>query len=61
MKLTNELVIQKAKATGFDLVGFAKAEELNVETDNLEQWLNSGYHATMECGNAPGAKGHPPL
>ena len=48
MKLTNELVVQKAKATGFDLVGFAKAEELNVETDNLEQWLKSGYHATMK-------------
>jgi epoxyqueuosine reductase len=48
MKLTNELVIQKAKATGFDLVGFAKAEELNVETDKLEQWLKSGYDATME-------------
>ena len=48
MKLTNELVVQKAKATGFDLVGFAKAEELYVETDNLEQWLKSGYHATME-------------
>jgi len=48
MKLTNELVIQKAKATGFDLVGFAKAEELTVDVENLEQWLKSDYHAGME-------------
>ncbi len=56
MKLTNELVIQKAKATGFDLVGYAKAEELNVESDNLEQWLESGYHATMEYMERNGEK-----
>lgn len=48
MKLTNELVIQKAKGTGFDLVGFAKAEELTVDAENLEQWLKSGNHAGME-------------
>jgi len=48
MKLTNELVIQKAKATGFDLVGFAKAEELIVEVEKLEEWLRSDYHAGME-------------
>jgi len=48
MKLTNELVIQKAKTTGFDLVGFAKAEELTVDVENLEQWLKSDYHAGME-------------
>ena len=48
MKLTNELVIQKAKAIGFDLVGFAKTEELNFEADKLGEWLKSGYQATME-------------
>ncbi|RKY92744.1 MAG: tRNA epoxyqueuosine(34) reductase QueG [Ignavibacteriae bacterium] len=48
MKLTNELVIQKAKAIGFDLVGFAKTEELVVEVEKLEGWLKSGYHAGME-------------
>ena len=48
MKLTNELVIQKAKAAGFDLVGFAKADELVVEVEKLEEWLRSDYHAGME-------------
>jgi len=48
MKLTNELVIQKAKAIGFDLVGFAKAEELIIEVEKLEEWLRSDYHAGME-------------
>ena len=36
MKLTNEIVIQKAKAIGFDLVGFAKAELLNKESELLK-------------------------
>ncbi len=35
MKLTNEIVIEKAKQIGFDLVGFAKAEELKNETEKL--------------------------
>ena len=48
MKLTNELVIQKAIAAGFDLVGFAKAEGLIVEVKKLEVWLRSDYHAGME-------------
>jgi epoxyqueuosine reductase len=48
MKITNELVIQKAKATGFDLVGFSKVEDLNVEVEKLEEWLKSDYHADME-------------
>ncbi|NNG26134.1 MAG: tRNA epoxyqueuosine(34) reductase QueG [Ignavibacteriaceae bacterium] len=56
MKLTNELVIQKAKATGFDLVGFAKVVELKVETDNLEQWLKNGYQAGMKYLEQNGEK-----
>jgi epoxyqueuosine reductase len=48
MKLTNEIVIQKAKAIGFDLVGFAKAELLEVETEKLNEWLKNGYQAGME-------------
>ena len=47
MKLINEIVIEKAKAIGFDLVGFAKAEMLNEESDKLEEWLTRGYQAGM--------------
>jgi epoxyqueuosine reductase len=45
--LTNEVVIQKAKAVGFDLVGFAKAEELNEEFSRFSEWLDNGYQAGM--------------
>ena len=48
MKLTNEIVIKKAKQLGFDLVGFAKAEELTKETSNLKKWLDTKYHGEME-------------
>ena len=48
MKLTNEIVIKKAKQLGFDLVGFAKAEELTEETANLEKWLEKKYHGEMD-------------
>ncbi|MCG6915310.1 tRNA epoxyqueuosine(34) reductase QueG [bacterium BMS3Abin03] len=47
MKLTNEIVIEKAKAIGFDLVGFAKAELLKSESEKLEEWLIRGYQAGM--------------
>jgi epoxyqueuosine reductase len=47
MKLNNEIVIEKAKALGFDLVGFAKAEILNEEADHLEEWLERGFQADM--------------
>lgn len=46
-KLTNQIVIEKAKQLGFDLVGFAKADLLEEETKNLKQWLDKGYHASM--------------
>ena len=42
MKLTNEIVEEKARETRFDLVGFAKAEILNDEADHLEEWLEVG-------------------
>jgi epoxyqueuosine reductase len=48
MSLTNQIVIEKAKEIGFDLVGFSKAEILSQETKNLHLWLSNGYHATME-------------
>mgnify|MGYP001208029719 FL=1 len=46
-KLTNQIVIEKAKQLGFDLVGFAKADSLEDETEKLQQWLDKGYQATM--------------
>ncbi len=47
MIITNEIVIQKAKEIGFDLVGFAKADELKEEIDKLETWLSNGFQAGM--------------
>jgi len=46
-KLTNQIVIEKAKQLGFDLVGFAKVHLLEVETERLQQWLDMGYQASM--------------
>jgi len=48
MTLTNEIVIQKAKAVGFNLVGFAKADILKKESDQLEEWLSKNYQAGMD-------------
>jgi len=47
MKLTNEIVIKKAKSIGFDLVGFAKADNLTDEIENLKDWLKLGYQGGM--------------
>ena len=46
-KLTNQIVIEKAKQLGFDLVGFAKADLLVEESIKLESWLENGYQASM--------------
>jgi len=51
MKLSNKIVIEKAKELGFDLVGFASAELLQDETERLKEWLALGYHASMEYMN----------
>lgn len=51
MTITNQIVIDKAKELGFDRIGFAKAESLNDETNHLQQWLNLGYHASMDYMN----------
>ncbi|MDH7606021.1 MAG: tRNA epoxyqueuosine(34) reductase QueG [Melioribacter sp.] len=51
MKLTNQIVIAKAKELGFDLIGFARAEILEKEIKNLKVWLSKGYNATMEYMN----------
>lgn len=52
MKLTNKIVIEKAKELGFDLVGFAKAEILFGETSNLKKWLEMNYQAEMKYMSA---------
>ena len=46
--LSNDIVIQKAKAVGFDLVGFAKAQTLDKEAEHLQKWLDSNYQARMD-------------
>lgn len=51
MKLTNQIVIGKAKELGFDLIGFAPASILQNETEHLKEWLGHGYHASMEYMN----------
>ena len=48
MRLTNQIVIQKVKAIGFDLVGFAEADILKGESEKLQQWLEKKYHAGMD-------------
>jgi epoxyqueuosine reductase len=66
--LTNDIVLDKAKSLGFDLVGFAPAEKLVFETGHLSEWLKRGYHSGMSymeknihkrenvCELLPGAK-----
>lgn len=48
MKLTNEIVIKKAKQIGFDLVGFAKTDTLDKESKQLRTWLDKNYQAGMD-------------
>jgi epoxyqueuosine reductase len=51
MKLTNDIIIQKAKQIGFDLVGFAKADVLEKESELLKEWLDKNYQAGMDYMN----------
>lgn len=46
MTLT-EQVKAAARASGFDLVGIARAEPLEVEEPRLLRWLDAGRHGTM--------------
>ncbi len=46
-KITNDIVIKKAKEIGFDLIGFARAEILQKESEYLQKWLNKNYQADM--------------
>ena len=47
MKLTNKIVTEKAKQVGFNLVGFAKADLLNKESERLQEWLDKNFQAGM--------------
>lgn len=47
MKITNQIVIDAAKNLGFALVGFAKAERLESESERLQYWLDNRFHAAM--------------
>jgi epoxyqueuosine reductase len=47
MKITNELVISKAKEIGFDLVGFAKADLLEDEIKKYDKWIEANYQSGM--------------
>ncbi|MBA4406484.1 tRNA epoxyqueuosine(34) reductase QueG [bacterium] len=51
MILNNQIVIEKAKELGFDLIGFARADILKNEVGRLNDWLRLGYHASMEYMN----------
>jgi epoxyqueuosine reductase len=48
LKINNQIVIETARELGFDLIGFAKADNLKNETDHLKKWLELGYHASMD-------------
>jgi epoxyqueuosine reductase len=43
----NKFIKQKARELGFDQVGIAKAEFLETEAAELENWLKKGYHGKM--------------
>jgi len=45
---TKKLIIEKALQLGFVKVGFAKVEELKVESERLKQWIDSGYAGDMD-------------
>ena len=51
MKISNQILIEKAKELGFDLVGFAQAEVLQDENGRLKEWLTLGYHSSMQYMN----------
>ena len=47
MKSLSSFIKQNALELGFDLVGISKAEFLEPEARDLEQWLKEGRHGTM--------------
>lgn len=47
MKITNQIVEDKAKGLGFDLVGFSDATLLENEIEGLKIWLAKGFNSNM--------------
>ncbi len=47
MIITNQIVEEKAKQLGFDLVGFADASILDTEIQHFKEWLTKGYQSKM--------------
>ncbi len=47
-KITNQLIIEKAKEAGFDLIGFSRSEKLTDEVNNLRNWLREKKNGGME-------------
>jgi epoxyqueuosine reductase len=47
-KITNEIVISKAKELGFNLIGFAPVRDLTAEYENLLEWISRSYHSGMK-------------
>lgn len=45
--ITNRIILDLARNLGFDLVGFAKAEQLHSETERLSRWIELGYQSKM--------------
>ncbi len=48
MPIDNKSVIDLVQNYGFDLVGFAEAKELEIESVRLNDWLSKGFQAGME-------------
>ncbi|MGC4039209.1 MAG: tRNA epoxyqueuosine(34) reductase QueG [Chitinophagaceae bacterium] len=44
----SEFIKLKAKESGFEYCGIAKAEKLDDDAFRLEKWLNKGYHGKMD-------------
>lgn len=43
----SQLIRDEAYRLGFDMIGFAKAEFMDIEARRLEDWLNQHYHGEM--------------
>lgn len=47
LKSNTEIIKSEAKALGFSFCGVAKAEKLEKEGSQLEDWLSKGFHGKM--------------